>query len=71
MVAFTDPNDLLSYALHEWAPLAPFPLADVIVSNEPTLFGYVERPDTAHTGYRDNRAVMRLIACGTAGCLSR
>jgi hypothetical protein len=68
VIAFTDPNDLLSYTLSRSTGTQPFDVVDVIVSNERTLFGIFERPDTAHTGYLANAAVTRLMACGTAGC---
>lgn len=68
VVAFTDPNDLLSYALARSTEPASFDVVDVIVSNASTLFGWVERPDQAHTAYEENDAVTRLIACGTHGC---
>jgi hypothetical protein len=68
VVAFTDPNDLLSYALARSTPVMSFDVVDVIVSNDNTLFGFVERPDSAHTAYRKNDVVTKLIACGTKGC---
>lgn len=66
VVAFTDPNDLLSYILTptSFAKNGQYALVDVIVSNQPTYFGLVERPDLAHTSYSTNPAVVRLIACG-------
>jgi hypothetical protein len=69
VVAFTDPNDLLSYALARSTSVMSFDVVDVIVSNDSTLFGFVERPDTAHTAYRENEVVTKLIACGSKGCL--
>ena len=68
VVAFTDPNDLLSYALARSTSVMSFDVVDVIVSNDNTLFGFVERPDSAHTAYRKNDVVTKLIACGTKGC---
>ena len=65
LVAFTDPNDLLSYRLlpsrYKSADVA---VADVLVSNERTYLGFVESPDKAHTTYMDNPAVAKAIACG-------
>lgn len=65
LLAFSDPNDVLSYTL------APRDYADqnvvvinILVSNASTWFGLLERPDTAHTGYLENADVGRLIACG-------
>jgi hypothetical protein len=73
VVAFTDPNDLLSYILapspHSQA--AGYPVVDVVLSNDKTYLGLAELPTTAHTGYGSNKAVQRLIACGhraTGGC---
>lgn len=66
VVAFSDPNDLLSYALvrSPFAAGAAYPIVDVIVSNEPTYTGLFELPTKAHSGYTENDAVRRLIACG-------
>lgn len=65
LVAFTDPNDLLSYRLQASRYAVPgVNVADVLVSNDSTYFGYLERPDNAHRGYRHNAAVASLIACG-------
>jgi pimeloyl-ACP methyl ester carboxylesterase len=65
LVAFTDPNDLLSY------PLPPQKYAregitvfNILVSNAPTYLGLLERPDHAHLDYLSNPDVGRLIACG-------
>jgi len=68
IIAFSDPNDLLSYALHDAAYENDALLfVDVLVSNEWTYFGYVERPDTAHTSYPKNRCVIAAIANGSTG----
>lgn len=67
IVAFTDPNDLLSYILVPSANATGYSVTDVVVSNDSTLLGLVERPDTAHLGYRTNETVRRLMACGTSG----
>ncbi|MDF1600924.1 hypothetical protein PZ895_14260 [Mesorhizobium sp. YIM 152430] len=65
-VAYTDPNDLLSYRL---LPGANIPervqVTNVLVSNGPTYFGLLERPDTAHCGYRWNPYVMSGIVNGS------
>jgi hypothetical protein len=65
IVAFSDPNDLLSYRLL----LADLETSDVrliniIVSNDDTLGGYVERPDSAHCGYAWNAYVVGMIVNG-------
>ncbi|HUG10665.1 MAG TPA: hypothetical protein VMM36_06610 [Opitutaceae bacterium] len=64
VVAFTDPNDLLSYRLlqEHLGPL--FRLVNVIVSNDPTYLGFLENPLNAHLGYRTNPDVARLIVEG-------
>jgi hypothetical protein len=65
IVAFTDPNDLLSYRLmpSRYAS-GNVRIADILVSNDRTYFGWLERPDTAHMDYDTNPRVARLIACG-------
>ncbi|GJI99104.1 hypothetical protein RugamoR57_58220 [Duganella caerulea] len=65
LVAFTDPNDLLSYTL----PADRYAGEGVVVynilaSNAPTYFGLLERPDYAHLNYLTNPDVGRLITCG-------
>jgi hypothetical protein len=64
IVAFTDPNDLLSYILVPSSNADSYSVIDVVVSNENTFFGFLELPDKAHLGYRTNEVVRRLIACG-------
>lgn len=65
LVAFTDPNDLLSYRLRASRYVSPnISIADILVSNSPTYFGLLERPDKAHTEYMSNRDVTTFIACG-------
>lgn len=66
VVAFSDPNDLLSYALvgSPFAASADYPIVDVIVSNDVTYAGLFELPTKAHSAYTENDAVRRLIACG-------
>ena len=70
VVAFTDPNDLLSY---EVAPedFGGLSVVNVIVSNSSSLFGYVENPDTAHRGYSKNDAVLDILRCGSRKPLSK
>lgn len=64
VVAFSDPNDLLSYGIPtDFAKGCT--LVNVCVSNQNTYFGFVERPDTAHTTYSSTRAVRQLMSCGT------
>jgi hypothetical protein len=66
VVAFSDPNDLLSYPLARspHRKRQGYPVVDVITSNATTYLGLVELPNTAHTGYSTNRRVTRMIACG-------
>ena len=67
VVAFSDPNDLLSYRIvpgHLAGDLKDFRVVNVIVSNDTTYFKYVERPDTAHCGYTWNPYVFGLMARG-------
>ncbi len=65
VVAFTDPNDLLSYRLLQpVVDLARARLINVIASNARTWLGFLERPDIAHCGYTLNRTVLGLIANG-------
>jgi len=65
LVAFTDPNDLLSYRLLPARYAAPdVAVADVLVSNDRTWLGLLENPVTAHMDYLRNPDVGRLIACG-------
>jgi hypothetical protein len=66
VVAFSDPNDLLSYALvgSPHAANADYPIIDVIVSTANTYLGLIELPNKAHTDYKTTDAVRQLIACG-------
>lgn len=66
VVAFSDPNDLLSYPLARspFAAAASYPIVDVIVSNDKSYLGLFELPNTAHLDYAKTAAVRRLIACG-------
>lgn len=67
-VAFTDPNDLLSYRLFPKAYLPEdMKITNVIVSNDQTYLGLLERPDTAHCGYGWNPAVIATVAEGYDG----
>jgi hypothetical protein len=68
IVAFSDPNDLLSYRLLSAnLDTADARLINVIVSNDDTLAGYVERPDNAHCGYAWNPYVIGMIVNGYNG----
>jgi len=65
VVAFSDPNDLLTYTLERerYAGLG-VNVVNVLVSNAPTWLGLLERPDHAHTNYLLNPGVARMVACG-------
>jgi hypothetical protein len=66
VVAFDDPNDLLGYTLRPYGPAHPeVTFIDVLVSNAPDYAGFIELPLAAHTGYRRNPDVQRMIACGS------
>ena len=64
VIAFTDPNDLLSYALLGAKRKVSYDVVDVIVSNENTYLWMFENPYAAHTTYGQNAEVIKLIACG-------
>lgn len=65
LVAFTDPNDLLSYTLQKEKYERPgVAVHNVLVSNARTWFGAFENPVDAHVRYLDNPDVGRLIVCG-------
>lgn len=65
LVAFTDPNDLLSYTLQpEKYAREGIAVYNILVSNAPTYVGLLERPDYAHLDYLTNPDVGHLIACG-------
>jgi hypothetical protein len=65
IVAFTDPNDLLSYRLLPTRYAGPdVVIADVLVSNSATWFGLLEDPFGAHLDYLKNPEVGSIIACG-------
>ncbi|MRW94841.1 hypothetical protein GJ699_33280 [Duganella sp. FT80W] len=65
LVAFTDPNDLLSYTLPPERYAADgVTVYNILVSNAPTWPGLLERPDSAHLDYLGNPDVGRLITCG-------
>jgi hypothetical protein len=65
LVAFTDPNDLLSYRLLRADYVSTdVDLANVLVSNRPTYVGLVEDPIGGHLGYLENPDLQRLITWG-------
>jgi hypothetical protein len=69
LVAFTDPNDLLSYRLltNDSAVVgADTRVVNVITSNDTSYFWEVENPLTAHEGYHLNKDALRLLFGGSA-----
>jgi hypothetical protein len=64
VVAFTDPNDVLSYILVPRPAATTYPVVDVVVSNAATYFGLAALPNEVHLGYHANERVGELIACG-------
>jgi hypothetical protein len=65
VVAFVDPNDLLSFRLVPRTDRGR--VIDFVVSNADTYLGYAELPTTAHCGYVRNGYVMHAIVFGYAG----
>lgn len=71
IVAFSDPNDLLSYPLEkqqfkDFSESKSVAVTNVLLHVEKwALFG-LAYPHTAHTGHRENADVLQIIACGIA-----
>jgi len=65
VVAFVDPNDLLSFRLLPSSDHAR--VVNFVVSNDDTLINYAERPDLAHCNYIRNGYVMHAIVFGYDG----
>lgn len=63
LIAYTDPNDLLSYEVRQQDVQVADPI-NVIVSNAPSWFNVLESPIKAHMGYMGNKSVVEYIACG-------
>jgi hypothetical protein len=73
IVAFSDPNDILSWRLRPKDLEVPRPergsvkLTNVYLSNgEFSIPSVFSDPTTAHTGYFDNPTVMQLLLCGAS-----
>ncbi|KQP11813.1 hypothetical protein [Pseudorhodoferax sp. Leaf267] len=66
VVAFTDPNDVLSYVLapSPHARSAGYAAIDVVLSTAPSYFGLVALPQDVHGNYDADEEVQRLIFCG-------
>jgi hypothetical protein len=77
VVAFSDPNDILSYRLRKdyFGGREDVRVVNVISSNAGTLFGLIEHPWDAHTGYIDNPRATKALICGNqepaAACPAR
>jgi hypothetical protein len=65
VVAFIDPNDLLSFRLVPRSDRGR--VINFVVSNDVTYLGYAELPTTAHCNYIRNGYVMRAVVFGYAG----
>jgi hypothetical protein len=65
VVAFSDPNDLLSFRLVPKTDHGH--VVNFVVSNADTYLGYAELPDHAHCDYIRNGYVMHAIVFGYAG----
>jgi hypothetical protein len=65
IVAFVDPNDLLSFRLIPKSDRAR--IVNFVVSNAETYLDYAARPDEAHCNYVRNGYVMHAIVFGYAG----
>ncbi len=65
MVAFIDPNDILSFRLVPTSDHAR--IVNFVVSNTDSIAGYAARPDIAHCNYVRNGYVMHAIVFGYAG----
>jgi hypothetical protein len=73
IVAFTDPNDLLSYLIppKDQAILGTgATLVNVITSNACALFGFVENLLPAHAAYNQSPDVLKLLFAGSQRELS-
>lgn len=70
IVAFSDPNDLLSWGIPKWyqqqsdSTEAGIEFTNVYVHNAKRWFGLVEMPGDAHSNYFVSPDVWRVIQCG-------
>jgi hypothetical protein len=66
VVAFSDPNDILSYQLDpDILPHEQAIVSNVVVSNDCIYLGFFENPDSAHTKYIQTTPVTNSIAHGS------
>lgn len=67
VVAFTDPNDLLSYKLQD-ADVGSHPCANVTLTVAPwSILGIAANPFKAHTGWTNDSRALRLLLNGSNG----
>lgn len=66
VVAFTDPNDVLSYRMPQgyFGKRDDIVITNVLTSNAPVVLGLLADPAGAHSDYRSNPDAMALLACG-------
>lgn len=65
LVAFSDPNDLLSQDLdYNFVSDDATHIINVTVSNADTYLGYLELPNLAHCGYGGNQKVINMVVTG-------
>ena len=68
VVAFSDPNDLVSYRLDprllDRPDVDTYRFTNVLTTNTPTYFGLIANPLAAHEGYEENQTVFDLVANG-------
>lgn len=68
VVAFSDPNDVLSYRLPEkyFPPHWNVDVVNVLPSNAWVWFGLIEHPAKAHLNYTETDEVMNRFLCGSS-----
>lgn len=59
-LAYTDPNDMLSYKLSK-DDVGNANFINITVSNDDTYLGLIENPYTAHTAYDKNESFIKLL----------
>jgi hypothetical protein len=68
IVAFSDPNDLLSWPIPEWylkdSDTLKLQITNVTLQNAFHWFGLLEWPESAHDDYMSNSTVWDVIKCG-------
>lgn len=68
IVAFSDPNDLLSWPIPQWylkdTDTLNLQITNVTLQNAFHWFGLLEWPESAHDNYMSNSTVWNVIKCG-------